>query len=114
MGANFKPATSRRALLKAGAGLAAVASVAPLPPNTAAAQSQDSNAATLERLSRADPNTRRILLKGGTIISMDPSVGDLAQGDVLVEGKKISADRLSPPCLGGADPGGYSQQRDDR
>lgn len=91
MGTNFKPTTSRRALLKAGAGLATVAAVAPLPPNTAAAQSQDSNAATLERLSRADPNTRRILLKGGTIISMDPSVGDFAQGDVLVEGKKISA-----------------------
>lgn len=91
MGANFKPATSRRALLKAGASLAAGAAVMPLPPNAASAQSQDPDAATLERLLRADQNTRRILLKGGTIISMDASVGDFAQGDVLIEGKKIAA-----------------------
>ena len=39
----------------------------------------------LEHLLRADPNTRRILLKGGTIISMDPTVGDFAQGDVLID-----------------------------
>jgi 5-methylthioadenosine/S-adenosylhomocysteine deaminase len=74
--------TSRRALLKAGTGFAAGAAVVPLPPNAAVAQSQDSEAATLEHLLRADPNTRRILLKGGTIISMDPTVGDFAQGDV--------------------------------
>ena len=37
-----------------------------------------------------DPN-RRILLKNGTIISMDASVGDFAQGDILIEGKKIAA-----------------------
>jgi len=37
-----------------------------------------------------DPN-RRILLKGGTIISMDASVGDFVQGDILIEGKKIAA-----------------------
>ena len=33
----------------------------------------------------------RILLRGGTIISMDDKVGDLALGDVLIEGKKIVA-----------------------
>ena len=91
MGVKFEPMTSRRALLKAGTGFAAGVAVAPLPPNAAGAQSQDSDAATLEHLLRADPNTRRILLKGGTIISMDPTVGDFAQGDVLIEGKKISA-----------------------
>ena len=91
MGANLKPATSRRALLKAGASLAAGAAVMPLSPNAASAQSQDSDAATLERLLRADQNARRMLLKGGTIISMDATVGDFAQGDVLIEGKKISA-----------------------
>ena len=37
-----------------------------------------------------DPN-RRTLLKGGTIISMDPSVGDFVQGDILIQGKKITA-----------------------
>ncbi|MGV6875496.1 amidohydrolase family protein [Pseudochelatococcus sp. B33] len=34
---------------------------------------------------------RRILLKGGTIISMDPAVGDFACGDLLIEGSKIAA-----------------------
>jgi hypothetical protein len=82
VGVKFEPMTSRRALLKAGTGFAAGAAVVPLPPNAAVAQSQDSEAATLEHLLRADPNTRRILLKGGTIISMDPTVGDFAQGDV--------------------------------
>jgi 5-methylthioadenosine/S-adenosylhomocysteine deaminase len=33
----------------------------------------------------------RILLKGGTIISMDAKLGDLAKGDVLIEGSKIAA-----------------------
>ena len=37
-----------------------------------------------------DPG-RRILIKGGTVISVDPSVGDFPQADVLVEGKKIVA-----------------------
>jgi len=37
-----------------------------------------------------DPN-RRILLRGGTIISMDPAVGDFVQGDILIQGKKIAA-----------------------
>jgi 5-methylthioadenosine/S-adenosylhomocysteine deaminase len=36
-----------------------------------------------------DP-AHRILLKGGTIISMDANVGDLVQGDLLIEGKKIA------------------------
>ena len=30
-----------------------------------------------------------ILLRGGTIVSMDPKVGDFAKGDVLIDGKKI-------------------------
>jgi 5-methylthioadenosine/S-adenosylhomocysteine deaminase len=34
---------------------------------------------------------QRLLLRGGTIISMDPRIGDLARGDVLIEGAKISA-----------------------
>ncbi len=37
-----------------------------------------------------DPN-HRILLKGGTIVSMDPKVGDFVKGDVLIQGKKIAA-----------------------
>lgn len=33
----------------------------------------------------------RILIKGGSIVSMDPKVGDLARGDVLIENGKIAA-----------------------
>ena len=34
---------------------------------------------------------RRYIIKGGAVMSMDPAVGDFAQADVLVEGKKILA-----------------------
>jgi 5-methylthioadenosine/S-adenosylhomocysteine deaminase len=61
--------TSRRQLLQVGAALAATSLGAPVSP---------------------DPN-RRILLKGGTILSMDPAVGDFVQGDILIQGKKIAA-----------------------
>ena len=33
----------------------------------------------------------RILIKGGSIISMDPTVKDLPRGDVLVEDGSIAA-----------------------
>ena len=34
---------------------------------------------------------RRYLIRGGAVMSMDPTVGDHAQADVLIEGKKIVA-----------------------
>jgi len=34
---------------------------------------------------------RRLLIKGGTVLSVDPQVGDFDGGDVLVEGKRIVA-----------------------
>jgi 5-methylthioadenosine/S-adenosylhomocysteine deaminase len=34
---------------------------------------------------------RRYLIRGGSVMSLDPKVGDFAQADVLVEGKKILA-----------------------
>ena len=43
-----------------------------------------------ERQTAVDPK-HRILLRGGTIISLDSKVGDLVRGDVLIEGKKIAA-----------------------
>jgi cytosine/adenosine deaminase-related metal-dependent hydrolase len=44
------------------------------------------------RISEAnkDPE-RQILLRGATIVSMDPTIGDLESGDILVRGKKIIA-----------------------
>jgi len=34
-------------------------------------------------------NGRRLLLKGGVVLTMDPKVGDFEKADVLIEGKKI-------------------------
>ncbi len=34
---------------------------------------------------------RRVLIKGGAVMSMDPAVGDFDRADVLIEGKKIVA-----------------------
>jgi 5-methylthioadenosine/S-adenosylhomocysteine deaminase len=80
-------APSRRDVFKAGA---AIAAAAPLLPTAAAAQGvAGSDAARIAR-ANADPN-RRILIKGGTIVSLDRQVGDLARGDVLIQGKRIAA-----------------------
>src|SRR5262245_21422252 len=84
--------TSRRDLLRAGGGIAVAAGATALFAGDAVAQGQARDADTLERLVRAgrDPR-RRILLKGGTIISMDAAVGDFVRGDLLIEGKRIAA-----------------------
>src|SRR6202167_4633028 len=37
------------------------------------------------------PNNSRTLFKGGTIVTMDPKVPNLATGDVLVDGGRIAA-----------------------
>jgi 5-methylthioadenosine/S-adenosylhomocysteine deaminase len=34
---------------------------------------------------------RRYVIRGGSVMSLDPKIGDWAQADVLVEGKKILA-----------------------
>src|SRR5213083_2666380 len=34
---------------------------------------------------------RRYIIRGGSVMSMDPKVGDFLQADVLIEGKKIVA-----------------------
>jgi 5-methylthioadenosine/S-adenosylhomocysteine deaminase len=73
---------SRRRLIKVSASLAAGAAVAQtLPTLPAAAASDDAPLRPPER----------ILFKGGTIISMDARVGDIATGDLLIDGKKIVA-----------------------
>ena len=81
---------SRREFLKNGAGLVAGAAALPWLQSEAAGAEPDDE--TLGRLKRARKDPRhRVLLKGGTIISMDPQVGNFAKGDVLIEGKKILA-----------------------
>lgn len=82
--------TSRRRFLKAGSGLVAGTAVSSIWPSQAAAQQDKKDSQTLERIARQGRGSRgRILLKGGTVISMDPKVGDFVKGDVLIEGKKI-------------------------
>lgn len=36
-------------------------------------------------------SARRLLLRGGWILSMDPAIGNLRQGDLLIEGERIAA-----------------------
>lgn len=74
---------SRRCLVQIGAATAL------MRRGYAQAPVRDSAEAGLTPLT-ADPN-RRILLKGGTILSMDPSVGDFVRGDILIQGKKIAS-----------------------
>jgi cytosine/adenosine deaminase-related metal-dependent hydrolase len=83
---------SRREVLKAATGLAAGTAALTIPAGTAAAQvGNGGDAATLERLLAANQACRRVLFKGGTILSVDPAVGNFAVGDILVTGKTIAA-----------------------
>ncbi|MGE6747461.1 hypothetical protein ACQKHZ_16100, partial [Streptomyces niveus] len=47
--------------------------------------------ATLEKLRRLPADRRRVLFTGGTVVSMDPGLGIIDNGDVLVEGDTITA-----------------------
>jgi len=82
----------RREFFKIGASLAAASTLPGDPPSQA-------NPGVVERLSPPDPR-RRLLLKGGTIVSMDPKIGNLAKGDLLIEGKRIAAIEAKLPSAG--------------
>jgi len=72
----------RRGFLKAGAAAGAMAMFAN------AAQADDERGREPEDSGR---HGRRYLIRGGSVMSMDARVGNFAQADVLVEGKKIVA-----------------------
>ena len=75
---------SRRQFLKsstAGLAVGALAGQVALPQSIAAQEAPADSGA----------NDRRILLRGGVVLSMDSQVGDFEQGDVLIEGKRIVA-----------------------
>jgi len=75
---------SRRKFLKGAAATGAAASALPLfAPRAAAADDGPPDG-------MGRPG-RRIVIRNGAVMSMDPQVGDFARGDVLVEGKKILA-----------------------
>jgi 5-methylthioadenosine/S-adenosylhomocysteine deaminase len=90
---------TRRNFLKGAAATGVAAAALNLfAPRPAAAQL--ANPATPPQDSGAP--ARRYVIRGGSVMSMDPSVGDFAKGDVLVEGKKILA--VGPHVsAGGAD-----------
>jgi 5-methylthioadenosine/S-adenosylhomocysteine deaminase len=74
-------ATSRRGFLKSSAGLAAVAAAQTVPAR-AQAQGADQELGALQA-------RRRILLKGGVVLTLDRQVGDFAPADLLIEDGKI-------------------------
>ena len=76
--------TSRRGLLAA----TGLMTLGALSAEHASAAGGDA----LDRLKRTerDPK-RRILLRGGFVLTLDKQLGDFAKGDVLIEGKRIAA-----------------------
>jgi 5-methylthioadenosine/S-adenosylhomocysteine deaminase len=77
--------TSRRGFLQSSAGILAAGAAA--LPGTTLAQGAGAGAADAE-LGRLQ-GARRILLKGGLVLSLDRQVGDFARADVLIEDGKI-------------------------
>ena len=76
---------SRRRFLKSSAALATGAAAAQVLSRDAFAQAAGAVDAELARVQ----GERRILLKGGVVLTLDRQVGDFAQADVLIEGGKI-------------------------
>ena len=81
------PRSSRRDFLKASTATAAAAAGLSLfnSPPAAAKQGDD------DVPEDSGKPGRRLLIRGGAVMSMDPAVGDFPQADVLIEGKKILA-----------------------
>lgn len=92
--ANPGRTSSRRGFLKTGAAAAVAAAGQVLVGRTAVASPPQNveDAGTMDRIWRqvTSPN-QRILLRGGTIVSMDPKIGNFVKGDILIQGKKIAA-----------------------
>jgi len=78
-------ATSRRGFLKSSAGFMAGAASAQELPGIALAQAPGAADAELSRLQ----GQRRILIKGGVVLTLDRNVGDFGEADVLIEDGKI-------------------------
>src|SRR5262245_27282352 len=89
---NSEKKSSRRSFLKTGAAFALASSFVQGGVEAAQRSQGGEDSGTLDRSWRQGiaPN-QRILLKGGTVVSMDPKVGNFVKGDVLIQGKKIAA-----------------------
>jgi cytosine/adenosine deaminase-related metal-dependent hydrolase len=92
--------SSRRAFLMAGAGLAAGGAVAQLPAGSSLAQGV--GAADADAELRRLQGQRRILIKGGVVLTLDRRIGDFAQADVLIEDGKIREVRPNIAASGDA------------
>ena len=79
---------SRRDFLKASGATAVAATGLNLLGASTASAKDDNAQGPPEDTGRSG---RRYLIRGGAVMSMDPTVGNFAQGDVLIEGKKILA-----------------------
>jgi cytosine/adenosine deaminase-related metal-dependent hydrolase len=81
-----EPTPSRRGFLKSGAGLVTLGAAAEALPSGAIAQGAGtSGSAELARVQ----GSRRILIKGAVVLTLDPQVGDFVQADLLIEDGKI-------------------------
>ncbi len=80
----------RRGFLKAGAtaGATTAAGAMGLLASTPAHADRNDDRGAPEHSGRRG---RRLLIRGGAVMSMDPAVGDFTVGDVLIEGSKILA-----------------------
>jgi 5-methylthioadenosine/S-adenosylhomocysteine deaminase len=82
---SMSAAASRREFLKSGAGLMASGLAAQALPDAAIAQGSSTAEAELSRLLWQ----RRILIRGGVVLTLDRQLGDFAQADILIEDGKI-------------------------
>src|ERR1051326_8933675 len=94
---------SRRDFLKiSAAGLAGTTLAAELVgQSTASAQLANLPSATRGELQNlvGDGRRRKILLKGGVVLTLDPKVGDFEKADVLIDGKTIA--QVAPSIAAG-------------
>src|SRR4029450_11234151 len=81
--------TSRRDFMKAGATGLASATLFTRASQGPLSGLQSATPADLQNLI-GDGRRRRIVLCGGVVLSLDPKVGDLEKGDVLIDGKTIA------------------------
>ncbi len=81
------PCPTRRDFLKSSAVAGAVAATG-LTMSASAARAQEAAATLPAGIGEAG---RRLLIKGGAVLSMDDSVGNFAAGDVLLDGARIVA-----------------------
>jgi cytosine/adenosine deaminase-related metal-dependent hydrolase len=75
-----------RAFLKSTAGLAAAGAIS---TRMLTAEAQEAGAAQTDAELRRVQGARRVLLRGGVVMSLDRRIGDFAQADVLIEDGKI-------------------------